>query len=313
MISIIIPLYNKENSIRRAIESALNQTYNNIEIIVVNDCSTDNSLSICNEYADKISIITTKQNSGRPYYTRQVGIEQANGEFITFIDADDFLNNDALNKCIEMQKKTNADIVQMKISRRITNLNIPVSFKSEYDTSKAIDACLYNEYFFPIQCWGKLYRTKLIRSVTPISYSGFWGEDRIFNLPIFAATSKIQYAPSAQYNYTWGGITTSGFNIDTLQDYKQIYQIKSDWASANNYDYSLIAIRRELIKLLRYHIRQLINSKTMSQNEAINYLNKEISQSFWKDFEQNLFGLELYQREKRSFTRKIKHSISSLF
>ena len=51
----------------------------------------------------------------------------------------------------------------------------------------------------------------------------------------------------------------------------------------------------------------------MSQNEAINYLNKEISQSFWKDFEQNLFGLELYQREKRSFTRKIKHSISSLF
>ena len=129
MISIVITLYNKENTIRKAIDSVINQNYNDVEIIVVNDCSTDSSLDICKEYVDKITIITTDKNSGRPYFTRQVGLMHAKGEFITFIDADDYLSNNALSECVKLQKLTQADIIQMNIKRRITSFNIPVSFK----------------------------------------------------------------------------------------------------------------------------------------------------------------------------------------
>lgn len=310
MISIVITLYNKENTIRRAILSALNQTYNDIEIIIVNDCSTDNSLDICKEYVDKISIITTYKNTGRPYYTRQIGLMQAKGDFITFIDADDYLSNNALSRCMELQKSTQADIIQMNIKRRITSFNIPISFKSEYDSLRAIDACLYNEQLFPIQCWGKLYKTELIRLTTPIEYDGFWGEDRIFNLQILSSNPKIEYASSAQYNYSWGGTTISQFNIDALQEYKQVYQIKSDWAKRYGYERYIRFMQNELIDLLKYHIRHLINSKTMSHDSSIEYLQQELSQPFWSCFQ--LSSAEnLYKIEKKSISRIAKKVISN--
>lgn len=311
MVSIVITLFNKEKTIRRAIDSAINQKYKDIEIIVVNDCSTDNSLDICKEYVDKITIITTEKNSGRPYYTRQVGLMHAKGDFIIFIDADDYLSNNALSECVEFQKSTQADIIQMNIKRRITSFNIPVSFKSAYDSSRALDACLYNEQLFPIQCWGKLYKTDLLRSVKPISYNGFWGEDRIFNLQILSYNPRIEYAQSAKYNYSWGGATTASFNIDVLQDYKQIYQIKSDWAKKYGYECYMQSMQNELIDLLKYHIRHLINSNTMSYDSAIDYLQNEMNQPFWRCFK--LPPAEtLYKIEKKSISRIAKKVINNL-
>ena len=311
MVSIVITLFNKENTIRKAIDSVINQNYNDVEIIVVNDCSTDSSLDICKEYVDKITIITTDKNSGRPYYTRQVGLMHAKGDFITFIDADDYLSNNALSECVELQKSTQADIIQMNIKRRITSFNIPVSFKSAYDSSRALDACLYNEQLFPIQCWGKLYKTDLLRSVKPISYNGFWGEDRIFNLQILSSNPRIEYAQSAKYNYSWGGATTASFNIDVLQDYKQIYQIKIDWAKKYGYECYMQSMQNELIDLLKYHIRHLINSNTMSYDSAIDYLQNEMNQPFW-----NIFQLPpaetLYKIEKKSISRIAKKVINNL-
>lgn len=311
MVSIVITLFNKENTIRKAIDSVINQNYNDVEIIVVNDCSTDSSLDICKEYVDKITIITTDKNSGCPYYTRQVGLMHAKGDFITFIDADDYLNNNALSECVELQKSTQADIIQMNIKRRITSFNIPVSFKSAYDSSRALDACLYNEQLFPIQCWGKLYKTDLLRSVKPISYNGFWGEDRIFNLQILSSNPKIEYAQSAIYNYSWGGASTASFNIDALQDYKQIYQIKSDWAKKYGYECHMQSMQNELIDLLKYHIRHLINSNTMSYDSAIDNLQNEMNQPFW-----NIFQLPpaetLYKIEKKSISRIAKKVINNL-
>ena len=311
MVSIVITLFNKENTIRKAIDSVINQNYNDVEIIVVNDCSTDSSLDICKEYVDKITIITTDKNSGRPYFTRQVGLMHAKGEFITFIDADDYLSNNALSECVELQKSTQADIIQMNIKRRITSFNIPVSFKSAYDSSRALDACLYNEKLFPIQCWGKLYKTDLLRSVKPISYNGFWGEDRIFNLQILSSNPRIEYAQSAKYNYSWGGATSASFNIDVLQDYKQIYQIKSDWAKKYGYECYMQSMQNELIDLLKYHIRHLINSNTMSYDSAIDYLQNEMNRPFWSSF-QLPTAEKLYKIEKKSISRIAKKVINNL-
>ncbi len=310
MVSIIITLYNKENTIKRTILSALEQTYKDIEIIVVDDCSTDNSPNICNEFLPDIKVITTDKNYGLPN-ARQEGIKHARGNYITFIDADDYISKDAINKCIMSQKKSDADIVQMKIIRRLTKWGIPVIFRSNYDAAQALNACLYNEHLFPVQCCGKLYKSKLIKSATSIPYNGFWGEDRIFNLPIYAATPKIEYVPTAHYNYSWGGRTSSTFNLESLQGYKDVYQLKYNWALDNGFQQYTGALQNELIELLKYHIRHLINSKSMSKDVAIKYLQAELSQPFWSSFQLSSAEV-LYMAEKKSFSRVFKKSILNI-
>jgi glycosyltransferase involved in cell wall biosynthesis len=95
--SFIVPVYNTEKYLRKCIDSLIGQTYNNTEIILINDGSTDNSLQICNEYAVKDTrfIIIDKENGGLAD-TRNVGIKAATGDYISFVDSDDYIE---LNTC----------------------------------------------------------------------------------------------------------------------------------------------------------------------------------------------------------------------
>ena len=311
MVSIIITLYNKQNTIDRAIQSALKQSYSNCEVIVVDDSSTDKSPEICAKYGDKIRVIRSDKNIGLPY-SRQTGINHAHGQFITFIDADDYLDSKAIEHCVKAQISSGADIVQMKIFRRIEKYGISIPFKSKYDSSHALDACLYDEHLFPVQCWGKLYKSELLKSIKQIKYDGFWGEDRIFNIPIFASNPTIAIAKKAKYNYSWGGITSSTFDIDALQEYKKVYQLKRDWAITNGYEHHIPSMQNELIELFKYHVRHLINSCTLNNTDAINWLNNELSQPFWSSFNANLDASTIYNSENKSTTRKLKKRISKI-
>lgn len=311
MVSIIITLYNKQNTIDRAIQSALKQSYSNCEVIVVDDSSTDKSPEICAKYGDKIRVIRSDKNRGLPY-SRQIGINHAHGQFITFIDADDYLDTKAIEYCVESQESSTVDIVQMKIFRRIEKYGISIPFKSKYDSSHALEACLYNEQFFPIQCWGKLYKTELLKTVKRIDYDGFWGEDRIFNIPIFATNPTFAIAKNAKYNYTLGGTTSSNFDIDTLQEYKKVYQLKRDWVISNGYERYIPSMQNELLELLKYHVRQLINSCSMSDTDAINWLKNELSLSFWSSFNTNLDARTIYNSENKSTTRILKKQFSKI-
>ena len=308
MVSIIITLYNKQNTIGRAIQSALKQSYSNCEVIVVDDSSTDKSPEICAKYGDKIRVIRSDKNRGLPY-SRQIGINHAHGQFITFIDADDYLDTKAIEYCVESQESSSVDIVQMKIFRRIEKYGISIPFKSKYDSSHALEACLYNEQFFPIQCWGKLYKTELLKTAKYIDYDGFWGEDRIFNIPIFASNPTFAIAKNAKYNYTWGGTTSSNFDIDTLQEYKKVYQLKRDWVISNGYERYIPSMQNELVELLKYHVRHLINSKTMSDTLALSWLNTELLHHFWQELKNMPTAERIYFLERSSIKRILKKTV----
>lgn len=90
-VSIIMPVYNKEKYVERAIESVLKQTYKDIELIIVNDGSTDNSLNKCKKFVDERIKIVNSKNYGVSH-ARNLGIDRASGDFITFLDADDYLD-----------------------------------------------------------------------------------------------------------------------------------------------------------------------------------------------------------------------------
>ncbi len=305
MVSIIITSYNKSATIRRAINSAINQTYKNCEVIVVDDCSTDNSHDIYREFADKIKLISTPNNCGVTY-AREEGIQAARGKYLTFLDADDYLDITAIQHCVSYINKTNADIVQMKILRRFPQLNLSVRFCSKYKEKQALEACLYNERLFPVQCCGKLYKADLVNKVSPIYYSGYWGDDRVFNIPIMYSKPKIAIAHKAKYNYTWGGFTTSQFNINAIQEYKEVYKIKHDWAMEYDYEFYIPKMQDELVSLLKYHIRRMLNSGAFSKIDIINYLIEELSHPFWREFNLNTSAEKAYKSQKYSLVRIIK-------
>ena len=112
-VSIIIPVYNTEKYLRKCLDSVCNQTLQDIEIICVNDCSTDDSLEILKEYAsndNRIKIINFTENKGVAI-ARNTAIEQAKGEYIGFVDSDDYVDLDFYEKLYNAAKSENAELV----------------------------------------------------------------------------------------------------------------------------------------------------------------------------------------------------------
>lgn len=124
MISIIVPIYNTQKYLWKCVDSIIDQTYADLEIILVNDGSTDDSLSICRDYVQKDQRIKiVDKNNGGLSSARNAGLDAATGEFISFIDSDDYLELDAFAHLIEVQEKTKADIVRMNACHVDQNYN----------------------------------------------------------------------------------------------------------------------------------------------------------------------------------------------
>lgn len=307
-ISVIITSYNKEQYIRTAIDSVLNQSLSASEIIVIDDCSQDNTINICRCYGNKIKLIANDINQGLPK-SRQRGILESKGEYIFFLDGDDWISPDTIKELWHYAVKDKADIVQMQLKRRITRFNLPITGYSDYNKDMALNACLYNHNLFPVHCWGKLYHKCILQNVQAIEYDGFWGEDRLFNIPILAKYPRIAYAPNAIYNYRWGGETAVMFKKESLQEYKTVYSLKEKWASENGYSSAIPKMKKELVSLFEYHIRQMINCGRYSSDEIRLYLNTELPTPFWKNISVSIDPEQVFKRNKISVSRIIKNCI----
>ena len=160
LISIIVPVYNVEKFLEHCINSVINQTYTNWELILINDGSQDSSPEICNQYAllnEKIKVIH-KSNGGLSS-ARNAGIEVAHGDYITFLDSDDFWHPDYLKTLLSYSVKHNADIVQCNFLR----VNSDFSGVKE----RSLICKLYDNHSVFVQeaaniiVWAKLYKRSL--------------------------------------------------------------------------------------------------------------------------------------------------------
>lgn len=141
MVSIIVPVYNVEDYLERCIKSILTQSYRNIELILVDDGSRDNSQEICNRYRDKDSRVTVvHQNNKGPAVARNVGIALSSGKYITFIDSDDYVSKDYVNCMLMVAETYDSDIVSCAYSFNESQIEIdsnPCIYK-EYSSEEAI-------------------------------------------------------------------------------------------------------------------------------------------------------------------------------
>ena len=151
-ISVIIPVYNTEKYIKKCLDSVINQTLNDIEIICVNDCSSDNSLLILKEYAkkdDRVKLIDLPQNQGAGD-AKNAGLKIAQGEYIGFVDSDDYIDLNYYEELYKKAKENDADIVKSKLlileidgTKKISNLNSLIKEKSKLYFSFEYTSAIY--------------------------------------------------------------------------------------------------------------------------------------------------------------------------
>lgn len=200
-VSVIIPIYNSEKYLQRCLNSMFNQTFKDFEIIAINDGSTDNSLSILNEYKNKLNIKIINQENTGVAKAREVGINNSNSPYITFIDSDDYIDNDYLEKLTYTLEKTNTNICCSRFSIHLNNKllkHIPLSAKK----IKLNKVNLYNNKEFLIKInvvtTGKLFKKEyLIKN----NYFFEANEDLSINYLIFAKANDISFVNDTRYHY----------------------------------------------------------------------------------------------------------------
>ncbi len=173
MISIIVPVYNSEKYIRECIDSLLNQTYKDLEIICVNDGSKDNSLEILNEYATNDSRIKvySKPNEGKGAASaRNLGLSYATGEYVMFLDSDDFFELDMIESMVSKAEESSFDLVVCSADRYDDKLGCITGEYKHIELSDAPDKVFFSwkdcaEHIFQICdliAWNKLYRRAML-------------------------------------------------------------------------------------------------------------------------------------------------------
>lgn len=184
LVSIIVPTYNVKHYIRECIESILNQTYKNIEIIIVNDGSTDNSMYMIDDYItsiDKIKVIN-QENQGLSA-ARNSGIEEAKGKYIAMIDSDDKIKPDFIKNLVKTAMQTNADIVRG--SFRDFHRNISAGRVADFITDpnsgpQVLDQFLNQNISFVV--WSRLYSREFLNNNNLRFTPGILREDGHFNM-----------------------------------------------------------------------------------------------------------------------------------
>ena len=287
LITVVIPVYNAERTIEKCIDSLLSQSYKNIEIILINDCSTDGSLDICNNYIDKhsnIKVLSNRKNSGVSY-TRNRGIDVAKGKYICFVDSDDYVEADYLEILYNIYQEYDL---------------FPICgfvFHDEYSGGKPVEYCwsggsekvslgeafrLYDELYLTA-LWNKLFLNKIIKEKcirfdTALSM----GEDIKFTVEYLLkletefvyVTDKMPYHymklnnTSLMADFAKGGMKSGEELLDLIKSLVEKYNFKAD-----------IIMQIEMENKKNTLIYFIMHDKTYSKKEKIAKI-REINPDF---------------------------------
>lgn len=225
MISIIIPVFNVEKYISRCLDSILNQTFQDFEIILVNDQATDNSIRIAESYAEKdsrIRILHNEENSGAAW-SRMIGYSNANGNYITFCDPDDFLPKDALESLYNgIVQDENIDICIGNYQRVFPDGSKSHIYENhlKYGQDKRGLAKSTLKYETPHYLWNKIYKAELFKNQDIITYKHFSkSSDEFLFFQILQNCNKAVTINKVVYYY-YDNNQSASYNKGTIEALK---------------------------------------------------------------------------------------------
>lgn len=194
-VSVIVPVYNTEKYLKKCLDSLVNQTFTDIEVIIVNDGSIDNSEKIIKEYEKKYSFIKSyKKKNGGLSSARNYGIDKATGKYIMFIDSDDYINNNMIELMYEKIIHDNSDIVVCEFNY-IYDTKVVRSYSNLDYTSDLLKKYLLTP---PMACIRLIKKDLLNKNLFK---EGIYYEDLEFTPKLVLNTSKISFVNEALYNY----------------------------------------------------------------------------------------------------------------
>ena len=278
-ISIIIPVYQVEKYIKRCLDSILSQTYSNLEIILIDDGSRDMSGKICDEYAIKDSRIKViHQDNAGVSVARNKGLDICTGDYITFVDSDDFLEPFMYEKMMEKVKEYNCDVVMCDcvkddgVAQTPYTHNIRAGFydynqlKEEYYPHLLMMENV--EYPATISNWLLLFRREIassIRYIEGVRYS----EDLLFGVQLLYNAKSFYYMKDEYYYHYWMNNESAShtFKKDKWKDYITLYN-----AALNIFKDNKVILNQTYIMLLFFmynYINDVILFKELNTNEKL--------------------------------------------
>ena len=280
LISIVVPIYNVEQYLKRCVDTIINQTYKNIEIILVDDGATDNSGKICDEYIQKDNRIKVihKENGGLSD-ARNVGLENANGKYIAFIDSDDYISKDFIQKLYKFCIENGCEIAQCSYQRVYDNSSISENTNAEIVTTimnrnEAILKMFASKNSEYTVAWNKLYKTSLFNS--GIRYpKGMLHEDEATTYKLFYEAKKIVVTNEELYYYLIreNSITNKKYTLKRLDFIQELEEQLEFFKSRNENELYIETYYRYARGLIQAYFRCKRNIED-SENVQVELMQK---------------------------------------
>lgn len=305
-VSIIVPVYNVEKYLNECLESAVKQTLNNIEIIIVNDGSTDNSLSIIKEYESKYNNIKVinQTNKGQSE-ARNVGLSVSNGEYIYFLDSDDYIELTMMEDLFKLAKNKDLDIVHFNAEAFYDDKDTKDT--NMYNGNRVFEEdCIYNgEQFYNTANSKNVYRASLclyfykkefIINNELRFYKGILHEDELFSAKSIILADRISYLNKNYFHrrIRSGSIMTSPKGIKNILGYYRVaeelykfYKLNKDLCMETkilllksisefygNCIYMYTKLNEKSIEVMKY--KETINQSIKEKEEIYNLKNKKL-------------------------------------
>lgn len=306
LVSIIVPVYNAEKYLVDCVNSLLNQTYKNIEIILINDGSTDNSYQIMRKLKKENNrIITIKQKNKGANAARLAGIKKASGDYIMFVDADDWLELNAVETLMKIIKQKKVDHVRfngiLEPSKKIKN-------NYDFQDNKLVRINKEKIYQLFIEtkilhnlCFG-IYRASLLKDIDSFKSNISFAEDFWANLDILPQTKSIILLNENLYHYRENISSTTYVlekdkvlknTYEAIFVYQKLFDYLVKWN--RNSKENKIKISFATLEIVRWMSFKLFRIKELSKAETIHYIEEIFEQEVFSRIRENVSFKDLKQ------------------
>lgn len=221
-ISIIVPVYNTESYIRRCLDSICAQSFTNFEVILIDDGSTDHSGIICDQYAKKYTNFKVYHvENGGPSRARNKGLECARGMYVTFVDGDDWLEQNALEIYISAIELYQADVVKAGYIKEYNKRSVVVKIEHEviYTDLESFFVGIEDSKYYGF-LWNGIYKRRVIGTIR-MDETIRWCEDHLFTCEVLLHTNKMVLLPDVLYHYR----KTDNTTLSAIKDPWLIFSI----------------------------------------------------------------------------------------
>lgn len=309
-VSIIVPIYNVENYLDRCIKSLIGQTYNNLEIILVNDGSPDNCKDICEKYAkaDNRIVLFNNENRGCSY-SRNFGLLKSTGDYILFVDSDDYIEKDLVEIAVKVAEENNADIVAFDILSVDETNNRRVVLSSDMPCNTDVSIEKYPNILNAVPAaYNKLMLRELWEKNDITFPVGRRYEDLEAMSKIMAVAKKIRYyneKPLYYYVFRQGSFVKSSFTPEKYDDIlTAIDSVEVFYKQKNLYD----SLKEEFefyntMHAFFYPSKELVSQKNVG--ELLEKIRENIFEKY-PDFQKNKYLSTLSKSDTLLFKLLVK-------